>query len=60
VGVVDAVVTFTSGAAARRRQVRLSEAMLAAQVAAGYHQADVFIAFLEVEKDDLMVDPAPH
>jgi hypothetical protein len=34
---------------------RLSEAMLEAQVAAGYHRAD---RFLEVDQDDLLVDPA--
>ena len=32
---------------------RLSEAMLEAQVAAGYHRAD---RFLEVDQDDLLVD----
>ena len=36
---------------------RLSEAMLEAQVAAGYHQADRFHRFLEVDEDDLPVDP---
>ena len=36
---------------------RLSEAMLEAQVAAGYHQADRFHRFLEVDQDDLLVDP---
>ena len=36
---------------------RLSEAMLEAQVAAGYHQADRFHRFLEVGQDDLLVDP---
>jgi hypothetical protein len=36
---------------------RLSEAMLEAQVAAGYHRADRFHRFLEVDQDDLMVDP---
>src|SRR5882762_6534007 len=35
---------------------RLSEAMLEAQVAAGYHQADRFHRFLEVDQDDLLVD----
>ena len=35
---------------------RLSEAMLEAQVAAGYHQADRFHRFLEVDHDDLLVD----
>ena len=38
-------------------KVRLSEAMLEAQVAAGYHQADRFHRFLEVGQDDLLVDP---
>ena len=36
---------------------RLSEAMLEAQVAAGYHRADRFHRFLEVGQDDLLVDP---
>jgi hypothetical protein len=36
---------------------RLSEAMLEAQVAAGYHRADHFHRFLEVDRDDLLVDP---
>ena len=36
---------------------RLSEAMLEAQVAAGYLRADRFHRFLEVEQDDLLVDP---
>ena len=36
---------------------RLSEAMLEAQVAAGYHRADCFHRFLEVDPDDLLVDP---
>src|SRR5258708_22648696 len=36
---------------------RLSEAMLEAQVAAGYHRADLFHRFLEVGQDDLLVDP---
>src|SRR6202790_2081298 len=36
---------------------RLSEAMLEAQVAAGYHRADRFHRFLEVDRDDLLVDP---
>jgi hypothetical protein len=34
---------------------RLSEAMLEAQVTAGYHRADRFHRFLEVQ-DDLLVD----
>src|ERR1700754_4763101 len=34
----------------------LSEAMLEAQVAAGYHQADRFHRFLEIDQDDLLVD----
>jgi hypothetical protein len=37
---------------------RLSEAMLEVQVAAGYHRADRFHRFLEVDEDDLLVDPA--
>jgi hypothetical protein len=36
---------------------RLSEAMLEAQVAAGYHRADLFHRFLEVDRDDLLLDP---
>ena len=36
---------------------RLSEAMLEAQAAAGYHRADRFHRFLEVDQDDLLVDP---
>jgi hypothetical protein len=36
---------------------RLSEAMLEAQVAAGYHRADRFHRFLEVDRDDPLVDP---
>src|SRR4030081_2491293 len=36
---------------------RLSEEMLEAQVAAGYHRADLFHRFLEVDQDDLLVDP---
>ncbi|MGL4961605.1 MAG: hypothetical protein ACRC67_10265 [Inquilinus sp.] len=36
---------------------RLSEAMLDAQVAAGYDRADLFHRFLEVGRDDLLVDP---
>jgi hypothetical protein len=35
---------------------RLSEAMLEAQVAAGYHRADRFHRFLEVNQDDLLAD----
>src|SRR5258707_6414594 len=35
---------------------RLSEAMLEAQMAAGYHRADRFHRFLEVGQDDLLVD----
>jgi hypothetical protein len=31
--------------------------MLEAQVAAGYHRADRFHRFLEVDQDDLLVDP---
>jgi hypothetical protein len=36
---------------------RLSEAMLEAQVAAGYHRADRFHRFLEIDQDDILVDP---
>jgi hypothetical protein len=36
---------------------RLSEAMLETQVGAGYHRADRFHRFLEVDQDDLLVDP---
>jgi hypothetical protein len=35
----------------------LSEAMLEAQVAAGYQRADLFHRFLEVGQDDLPVNP---
>jgi len=35
----------------------LSAAMLDAQVAAGFHRADLFHRFLEVGQDDLLVDP---
>lgn len=35
----------------------LSKAMVEAQVAAGYHRADLFHRFLEVGQDDLLVDP---
>jgi hypothetical protein len=51
-------VTFTvrSGLSAADKS-RLSEAMLDAQVAAGYHRADRFHRFLEVDQDDLLVDP---
>jgi Tautomerase enzyme len=38
-------------------KARLSEAMLEAQVAAGYHRADRFHRFIEVGQDDLLVDP---
>ena len=36
---------------------RLSAAMSEAQVTAGYHRADRFHRFLEVDRNDLMVDP---
>jgi hypothetical protein len=36
---------------------RLSEAMIEAQVAAGYHRTDRFHRFLEVDRDDLLADP---
>lgn len=36
---------------------RLSAAMLEAEVAAGFHRADLFHRFLEVDRDDLLVDP---
>ena len=36
---------------------RLSKAMLEAQVAAGYHRADRFHRFLEIDRDDLLLDP---
>ena len=38
---------------------RLSEAMLEAQVAAGYHRADRFHRFLEVGQDDLPIPASP-
>src|ERR1700720_1151973 len=52
------VVTFTvrRGLSAADKS-RLSEAMLEAQVAAGDHRADRFHRFLEVDQDDLLVDP---
>ena len=52
------LVTFTvrRGLSASDKS-RLSEAMLAAQVAAGYHRADRFHRFLEVDQDDLLADP---
>ena len=51
-------VTFTvrRGVSAADKS-RLSEAMLEAQVAAGDHPADRFHRFLEVDQDDLLVDP---
>jgi phenylpyruvate tautomerase PptA (4-oxalocrotonate tautomerase family) len=36
---------------------RLSDAMLEAQAAAGYHRDDRFHRFLEVDQDDLLIDP---
>ena len=50
-------VTFTvrRGLSAAAR-FRLSGAMLEAQMAAGYHRADRFHRFLEVGRDDLLVD----
>jgi hypothetical protein len=36
---------------------RLSGAMIEAQVAAGYHRADSFQRFLEVDHGDLLADP---
>ena len=40
---------------------RLSEVMLEAQVAAGYHRADRFHRFLEVDQVDLLVrSPLPR
>jgi hypothetical protein len=52
------LVTFTvrRGLSASDKS-RLSEAMLEAQVTAGYHRGDRFHRFLEVEWDDLLVDP---
>jgi hypothetical protein len=52
------VVTFTvrRGLSAADKSC-LSEAMLEAQVAAGYHRADRFHRFLKVDQDDLLVDP---
>jgi hypothetical protein len=52
------IVTFTvrRGLSAADKSC-LSEAMLEAQVAAGYHRADHFHRFLEVDQDDLLVDP---
>ena len=51
-------VTFTvRRGLSRADKARLSEAMLEAQMAAGYHGADRFHRFLEVDQDDLLVDP---
>jgi hypothetical protein len=52
-------VTFTvrRGCLSAADKSHLSEAMLEAQVAAGYHRADRFHRFLEVDRDDLLVDP---
>jgi hypothetical protein len=52
------LVTFTlrRGLSAADKS-RISEAMLEAQVAAGYQRADRFHRFLEVDRDDLLVDP---
>jgi Tautomerase enzyme len=52
------VVTFTvrRGLSAADKS-RISDAMLEAQVAAGYPLADRFHRFLEVDQDDLLVDP---
>ena len=51
-------VTFTvrRGLSAADKSL-LSEAMLDAQVAAGYHRVDRFHRFLEVGQDDLLADP---
>jgi Tautomerase enzyme len=52
------VVTFTvpRGLSASEKS-RLSEAMLEAQVAAGFERNDLFHRFLEVDPSDLLVDP---
>jgi hypothetical protein len=52
------LVTFTvrCGLSAADKS-RLSEAMLEAQVAAGYPRGDRFHRFLEIDRDDLLVDP---
>jgi Tautomerase enzyme len=51
-------VTFTVGRGlSATDKSRLSEAMLEAQVTAGYRRADRFHRFLEVNRDDLLVDP---
>src|SRR3984885_15776233 len=50
-------VTFTVGRGLSTADTsRLSESMLEAQVPAGYHRADRFHRFLEVDQDDLLVD----
>ena len=51
-------VTFTvrRGLGAAEKS-RFSEAMLEAQMAAGFHRADLFHRFIEVGQDDLLVDP---
>ena len=52
------IVTFTvRRALSAADKSCLSEAMLEAQVAAGYDRADRFHRFLEVDQDDLLVDP---
>jgi hypothetical protein len=52
------VTTFTvrRGLSASQKS-RLSEAMLEAQVAAGFEPNDLFHRFLEVDPSDLLVDP---
>jgi hypothetical protein len=52
------VITFTvrRGLSASQKS-RLSEAMLEAQVAAGFERNDLFHRFLEVGPSDLLVDP---
>jgi hypothetical protein len=52
------VITFTvrRGLSASQKS-RLSEAMLEAQVPAGFERNDLFHRFLEVDPSDLLVDP---
>jgi hypothetical protein len=52
------VITFTvrHGLSASQKS-RLSEAMLEAQVAAGFERNDLFHRFLEVDPGDFLVDP---
>ena len=50
-------VTFTVRRGLNADKSRISEAMLEAQEAADCHRVDRFHRFLEVDQDDLLVDP---